>query len=73
VGQYRAHEPAIAEIQINPRMGNPLAFLLAIAVVIVWVASGPFLNQSDTWQLVVNTGTKIVTFLTLVLDPDHNF
>lgn len=54
-------------------MGNPLAFLLAIAVVIVWVASGPFLNQSDTWQLVVNTGTKIVTFLTLVLDPDHNF
>jgi len=40
---------------------------LAIAVVIVWVVSGPFLNQSDAWQLVVNTGTKIVTFLTVFL------
>ena len=73
MGQYRPRETAIAEIQIGGSPSAVLAFLLAIAVVIVWVASGPFLNQSDTWQLVVNTGTKIVTFLTLVLDPDHNF
>jgi len=47
--------------------GNPMAFLLAVAVVIVWVASGPFFNYSDTWQLVINTGTTIVTFLMVFL------
>jgi len=47
--------------------GNPVAFLLAVAVVIVWVASGPFFNYSDTWQLVINTGTTIVTFLMVFL------
>ena len=44
-----------------------MAFLLAVAVVIVWVASGPFFNYSDTWQLVINTGTTIVTFLVVFL------
>jgi low affinity Fe/Cu permease len=47
--------------------GNPMAFLLAVAVVIVWVASGPFFHYSDTWQLVINTGTTIVTFLMVFL------
>ena len=47
--------------------GNPVAFLLAVAVVIVWVVSGPFFNFSDTWQLVINTGTTIVTFLMVFL------
>jgi low affinity Fe/Cu permease len=47
--------------------GNPMAFLLAVAVVIVWIASGPFFNYSDTWQLVINTGTTIVTFLMVFL------
>jgi len=47
--------------------GNPVAFLLAVAVVIVWVASGPFFHYSDTWQLVINTGTTIVTFLMVFL------
>src|SRR4029077_8269059 len=47
--------------------GNPVAFLLAVAVVIVWIASGPFFNYSDTWQLVINTGTTIVTFLMVFL------
>jgi low affinity Fe/Cu permease len=47
--------------------GNPVAFLLAVAVVIVWVASGPFFSYSDTWQLVINTGTTIVTFLMVFL------
>jgi len=47
--------------------GNPVAFLLAVAVVIVWITSGPFFNYSDTWQLVINTGTTIVTFLMVFL------
>jgi low affinity Fe/Cu permease len=47
--------------------GHPAAFLLAAAVVIVWVATGPVFNYSDTWQLVINTGTTIVTFLMVFL------
>src|SRR5215831_17086880 len=47
--------------------GNPWTFLLAVAVVIVWVATGPLFNYSDTWQLVINTGTTIVTFLMVFL------
>jgi low affinity Fe/Cu permease len=43
--------------------GHPVAFLLAVAVVIVWAATGPLFGYSDTWQLVINTGTTIVTFL----------
>ena len=47
--------------------GNPVAFLLAVAVVIAWVATGPLFHYSDTWQLVINTGTTIVTFLMVFL------
>jgi low affinity Fe/Cu permease len=47
--------------------GRPSAFLLAFAVVIVWVVTGPIFNFSDTWQLVINTGTTIVTFLMVFL------
>ena len=47
--------------------GNPWTFLLAVAVVIVWVVTGPLFNYSDTWQLVINTGTTIVTFLMVFL------
>ena len=47
--------------------GRPVAFLVALAVVIVWLASGPFFHFSDTWQLVINTGTTIVTFLMVFL------
>jgi low affinity Fe/Cu permease len=43
--------------------GKPAAFLTAAGVVIVWAATGPLFNYSDTWQLVINTGTTIVTFL----------
>jgi low affinity Fe/Cu permease len=48
-------------------MGSPVAFLLAILLVIVWAALGPLYNYSDTWQLVINTGTTIVTFLMVFL------
>ena len=47
--------------------GRPGAFLLATLVIIVWAVSGPLFNFSDTWQLVVNTGTTIVTFLMVFL------
>jgi low affinity Fe/Cu permease len=47
--------------------GHPAAFLLALSVVAVWILSGPVFDYSDTWQLVINTGTTIVTFLMVFL------
>ena len=47
--------------------GKPVTFLTAVAVVLVWAASGPAFGFSDTWQLVINTGTTIVTFLMVFL------
>jgi low affinity Fe/Cu permease len=47
--------------------GRALTFLLAALVVLVWAATGPLFQYSDTWQLVINTGTTIVTFLMVFL------
>ncbi|MGL6039483.1 MAG: low affinity iron permease family protein [Soonwooa sp.] len=47
--------------------GSSIAFLGALLVVVIWVVSGPFFHYSDTWQLVINTGTTIVTFLMVFL------
>ncbi|HZZ67686.1 MAG TPA: low affinity iron permease family protein [Phenylobacterium sp.] len=47
--------------------GSPLAFLVCLASVIVWGATGPMFKYSETWQLVINTGTTIVTFLMVFL------
>jgi low affinity Fe/Cu permease len=47
--------------------GRPFAFLLAVATIVVWTISGPIFRFSDTWQLVINTGTTIVTFLMVFL------
>ena len=47
--------------------GKPQAFLLALSVIVAWGASGPLFGFSDTWQLVVNTGTTIITFLMVFL------
>jgi low affinity Fe/Cu permease len=47
--------------------GHPAAFLLALTVIAVWIITGPIFNYSDTWQLVINTGTTIVTFLMVFL------
>jgi low affinity Fe/Cu permease len=47
--------------------GSTAAFTLAVAVVVVWAALGPVFGFSDTWQLVINTGTTIVTFLMVFL------
>jgi low affinity Fe/Cu permease len=43
--------------------GKPRAFLIAFGIIIVWLLTGPFFDYSDTWQLVINTGTSLVTFL----------
>src|SRR6218665_1987300 len=48
-------------------VGQPLAFVLAFATIIVWAVTGPIFGFSDTWQLVINTGTTIVTFLMVFL------
>lgn len=48
-------------------VGQPLAFILAITSVLIWIILGPFNDYSDTWQLVINTGTTIVTFLMVFL------
>ena len=47
--------------------GRPVAFLAACGAVVLWAASGPFFGFSDTWQLVINTSTTIVTFLMVFL------
>jgi low affinity Fe/Cu permease len=47
--------------------GHPVVFLLALAVVLTWILTGPIFGYSDTWQLVINTGTTIVTFLMVFL------
>jgi low affinity Fe/Cu permease len=47
--------------------GRPAAFVIAVAIVIVWAGTGPIFSYSDTWQLIINTGTTIVTFLMVFL------
>ncbi len=47
--------------------GTSTAFILAMAVIIVWALTGPFFHFSDTWQLVINTGTTVITFLMVFL------
>jgi low affinity Fe/Cu permease len=48
-------------------VGHPSAFVLAILVIVVWAATGPIFHWSDTWQLIINTGTTIVTFAMVFL------
>lgn len=47
--------------------GKPVTFMAAVAIVIIWAVTGPLFGYSDTWQLVINTGTTIVTFLMVFL------
>src|SRR5262250_1654707 len=47
--------------------GRPVTFMIAVAVILAWVITGPLFGFSDTWQLVINTGTTIVTFLMVFL------
>ena len=47
--------------------GKPITFIIAVLIVLVWAITGPLFNFSDTWQLVINTGTTIITFLMVFL------
>lgn len=53
--------------KITTWTGSPVAFGVAFFIVLAWVISGPIFNYSDTWQLVINTGTTIITFLMVFL------
>lgn len=55
-----AHKPSEA-------VGSPAAFISAIAMIMMWAFSGPLFHFSDTWQLIINTGTTIITFLMVFL------
>ena len=48
---------------VSQKLGSPMAFALAVLLIVGWVITGPFFDYSDTWQLVINTTTTIVTFL----------
>lgn len=48
-------------------VGSPGAFFLAVAIVVTWAVTGPLFHFSDTWQLVINTGTTVITFLMVFL------
>lgn len=48
-------------------VGSPWAFIIAALVIVIWATTGPLFGYSDTWQLVINTGTTIITFLMVFL------
>ena len=56
-----------AAAHIARLMGHPSAFAVACLIILIWAATGPLLGFSDTWQLVINTSTTIVTFLMVFL------
>lgn len=52
---------------VTKNAGSTPAFIIALSVIIIWLATGPIFNYSDSWQLVINTGTTIITFLMVFL------
>ena len=52
---------------VSTAAGKPIVFAMAVLTIVVWGASGPMFGYSDTWQLVINTGTTIITFLMVFL------
>lgn len=53
--------------KVSTATGSPWSFILALLLIIIWIFTGPMFNYSDTWQLVINTGTTIITFLMVFL------
>ena len=53
--------------KVSHAVGTSWAFIIAVIVLIAWAATGPMFNYSNTWQLIINTGTTIVTFLMVFL------
>lgn len=54
-------------VKTSAKMGSPIAFLLSITIIAMWAVTGPMFGFSNTWQLIINTGTTIVTFLMVFL------
>jgi low affinity Fe/Cu permease len=54
-------------LKVSRVAGAPMAFLTALSIVIIWAIAGPFFHYSNTWQLLINTGTTIGTFLMVFL------
>src|SRR5436190_6653571 len=52
---------------VTIKTGSTAAFICAVTIILVWIVTGPIFHYSDTWQLVINTGTTIVTFLMVFL------
>src|SRR5437762_12749828 len=52
---------------ISQAVGSSWAFILAFSIILLWAVTGPMFHYSDTWQLVINTGTTIITFLMVFL------
>ena len=63
MGRWFAHFATRASVFT----GHYVTFLVAVAIIVVWAVTGPFFGFSETWQLVINTGTTIVTFLMVFL------
>ena len=53
--------------ETSSAVGRPKSFFIAVGIIAMWAAAGPFFHFSDTWQLIINTGTTIVTFLMVFL------
>jgi len=69
VGQrtvWTSHFRSFAQ-HVSELVGSPAAFVSGVVVTIVWALTGPLFHYSDTWQLVINTGTTIITFLMVFL------
>lgn len=56
-----------AAVRVSQTLGSAKAFAIAVAVVVLWLLTGPLFRYSDTWQLIINTSTTIVTFLMVFL------
>lgn len=52
---------------VSDAVGHSWCFIIALSLVLIWVITGPLFNFSDTWQLIINTGTTIITFLMVFL------
>ena len=63
MGAFFAH----LATRVAAAAGRPAAFVIALSIIVIWGISGPLFGWSDTWQLVINTGTTIVTFLMVFL------
>ena len=62
MGFFRKFAQGVAEV-----VGSPWAFFLGVMITLIWGVTGPYFHYSDTWQLVINTGTTIITFLMVFL------